>query len=154
MNHRDRHGAVQRHDGRRLEALQKIVKPEDLRPVRIFESRRLTMQRCDRSLHGEWAGPHPKRFLYQRQRFGDLPLVPTAAILLFEENKIAGLIETRIAPGIVKEHESEQDRSLPPEACRRWTRHIRVLTRRPRRMASAQRSVLTSGRLACWHNLR
>jgi len=49
-----------------------------------------------------------QRLPHQRQRFSDLSLMPAAAILLFENNQIAGFIETGIAPCIVKEHEVHQ----------------------------------------------
>ena len=94
----NRHGPVQRHDGRGLQALEKIVEPEDLRPVRIFGPRSLTMHGRDRRLQSEGTGPAAKRLLDQRQRLGDLPLIPEAAILLFQKHKIACLIETGSAP--------------------------------------------------------
>ena len=84
--------------GEGCEAFEKIVEPDDLRPVRIFGPRRLTMQGRDRRLQRERTGPAAKRLLDERQRLGDLLLVPAAAILLFEKDEIAGLIETGIAP--------------------------------------------------------
>ena len=66
------------------------------------------MQRRDRRLQRERAGPAAQRLLHQRQRLGDLPLVPAAAILLFENDDIAGVVEPRIAPRIVKQHQREQ----------------------------------------------
>ena len=78
--------------------LQKIVEPYDLAPVRIFSPRRLTMQGSDRSLQSERTGAAAKRLLDQRQRLGDLLSIPAAAVLLFENDDIAGLIETGIAP--------------------------------------------------------
>ena len=53
VHHGDGHRAVQRHDGRGLHALEKIVEPENLRPIRIFGPRRLTMQGGDRRLKSE-----------------------------------------------------------------------------------------------------
>ena len=102
VHHRDRHRPVQRHDRRGLQALQKIVEPHDLRPVRIFGARRLAMQGRDRRLQRERARIPPKSLVDQRQRFGDLPLIPAAAILLFQNHQIAGVIETGIAPRIVQ----------------------------------------------------
>jgi hypothetical protein len=57
VHHGDRHCAVQRHDGRGLHPLEHIVEPDDLRPVRLFGAGRLTMQRRDRRLQRERAGP-------------------------------------------------------------------------------------------------
>ena len=98
VHHRDRHRPVQRHDGRGLHALEQIVEPDDLRPVRIFGPRRLAMQGRDRRLQRERTGPAAQRLLDERQRLGDLLLIPAAAILLFEKDEIAGLIEAGVAP--------------------------------------------------------
>ncbi len=62
----------------------------------------------DRRLQRERAGSAAKRLLHQGQRFGDLTPIPAAAILLFENHKIAGLIETGVAPGVLQQHEGEQ----------------------------------------------
>ena len=94
----NRHRPVQRHDGRGAQALEKIVEPEDLRPVRILGPRSLTMHGRDSRFESETTGPGAKRLLDQRQRLGDLPLVPKAAILLFQKDKIACFIETGSAP--------------------------------------------------------
>ena len=51
------------------------------------------MQRRDRRLQRERTRPAAKRLLDQRQRLGDLLLIPAAAILLFENDEIAGLVE-------------------------------------------------------------
>ena len=52
----------------------------------------------DRRLQRVRTGPAAKRLLDKRQRLGDLPLIPTAAILVFEHDEIARLIETGVAP--------------------------------------------------------
>ena len=49
VRHGDRRRAVQGHDGRRLDALEKVIEPDDLRPVRLFGARRLAMQDRDSS---------------------------------------------------------------------------------------------------------
>ena len=98
VHHRDCHSPVQRNDGRGLEALEKIVEADDLRPVRIFGTRRLTMQCRDRRLKRERTGPAAKRLLNEWQRLGDLILIPAAPILLFEKDQIAGLVDAGIAP--------------------------------------------------------
>src|SRR2546426_3363408 len=52
-HHGDRRCAVQGDDGGGLQALEHIVEPDDLRPVRVFGPRRLTMERRDRRLRSE-----------------------------------------------------------------------------------------------------
>src|SRR6266581_4443806 len=69
-------------------AQEKIVEADDLRPVRIFGTRRLTMQCRDRRLKRERTGPAAKRLLNEWQRLGDLLLIPAAPILLFEKDQI------------------------------------------------------------------
>ena len=95
-----------------------IVEAYDLRPIRIFGARRLTMQGRNRRLHRERTGPAAKSLLDQRQRLGDLSLVPASAILLFENHQIAHLIQTGIAPCVLQQHERDQSgsfcRSLGP----------------------------------------
>src|SRR5207245_6387934 len=44
VRHRDRRRAVQGHDGGGLLALEELVEPDDLRPVRVFDASRLAMQ--------------------------------------------------------------------------------------------------------------
>ncbi len=121
VHHRDRHRAVQRHDGRGLQALEKVVEADDLRPVRLLGARRLAMQGRDRRLQRERAGAAAKRLLDQRQRLGDLRVIPAAAILLLEHDEIAGRVETRLAPRIVQQHEREERRRFR----RRLRRHQR-----------------------------
>ncbi len=103
--HGNRHGAVERHDGRGLKAGEKIVEPEDLRPIRIFGTCGAAMESGYSSLHSKGAWRCLKRLLDQGQGFGNLGLMPAAAILLLENHEIAGRIETGVAPRILKEHE-------------------------------------------------
>jgi hypothetical protein len=56
------------------------------------------MQGRNSRLQREWAGSATKGLLDERQRLGDLRVIPAAAILLFEHDEIAGLIETGRAP--------------------------------------------------------
>src|SRR6266568_3859083 len=64
--------ASQGDDGRGLQALEHVVQPDDLGPVRVLGPRRLAVQGRDRRLQRERTGPAPKRLLDERQRFGDL----------------------------------------------------------------------------------
>src|SRR6266850_6943257 len=98
IDHCDRHRAVQRHDWGGLQSFEKIVEPDDLRPVRVFSSRGPTMQGRDRRLHGKRTGLGAERFPDEWHRFGDLLLIPEAAILFFERDEIAGLIHSGSAP--------------------------------------------------------
>jgi hypothetical protein len=59
------------------------------------------MQSRDGRLRCVRTGAAAKRFLHQRERFGDLPSIPAPAILLLENNQITSLVHARIAPGIV-----------------------------------------------------
>src|SRR5690349_16808311 len=95
----------------------------------------------DSCLHTERTRTCFQRLIDQRQSFGDLPVIPAGAILFLEYNQIAGFIEQGIASGIVKNM-----RATRPVASAVGSGTINILTRRPRRMASAQRSVRTS----CW----
>ena len=56
------------------------------------------MQSRDCRLQRERAGPAANRFLDQRQRLGDLLLIPAAAVLFFEKNQIARFVKTGVAP--------------------------------------------------------
>ena len=107
------------------------------------------MQGGDRRLQREGPGPPRSASSTSGSAFGDLPLIPAAAVLLFQNNQIAGLIETGRAPRIVQQHEGQQAGRLG-----RRLRRISVLTRRPSRMASAHRSVRTSARREWPHSLR
>jgi hypothetical protein len=70
-----------------------------------------------RRLQSKRAGLANQRFCNQRQRLADLPLIPKAAILLFEDNEIAGFIQTSLAPRIVQQHQRNQARNF---AGRSW----------------------------------
>ena len=56
------------------------------------------MQGRDGCLGRERPGFGAERFRDERQRFGDLRLIPQPAVLLFESDEIAGLIDTGSAP--------------------------------------------------------
>jgi hypothetical protein len=75
-----------------------IVEPENLMPIRVFGTCSLTMERSDRSLYRKRAVPATKGLLNEWKRLGDLLPIPEAAILLFENYKIARLVDTGIAP--------------------------------------------------------
>ena len=112
LDHRDRRGAVQRHDRRGLHALEEIVESEDLRPVRVFRARRLTVQRRDRGLQREGTGAAAQSLLDERQGFGDLRVIPPATVLLFEHGELTGVVESRISSRIVQQHQCEECRRL------------------------------------------
>ncbi len=74
---RDRDGPVQRHDGRRLHMLERLVEKIDLRPVGILRPGGAGMQRRDRRLDQIGAGPAmAHRLVDQRQ--------PSAIIAAFQ----------------------------------------------------------------------
>src|SRR5256885_1235872 len=105
LHHGDRRRAIQGDDGRGLQALEHVVEPDDLGPVRVLGPRRLAVQGRDRRLQRERTGPAPKRLLDERQRFGDLLVIPAATILLVQKDEIADRVETRVAPCVVQQHD-------------------------------------------------
>jgi len=98
ISHRDCNGAVQRHNGRRLQALERTIQSYYLAPISIFSPSSATMLGSDRGLDSEWTGLTAKRFADQRKGFGDLLPIPAAAVLLLKKYKIAGLVQPGIAP--------------------------------------------------------
>ena len=50
------------------------------------------MQRRDGRLQREWPGPAAQRLLDERQRFGNLLLIPPPPILLVEHDEITGVV--------------------------------------------------------------
>ena len=95
-----------------MEAFEEIVEAQNLGPIGIFGAGRLTVQRGDRGLYGIRAGSGTKRLYDQRQGFGDLGLIPAAAILFFEDDDVAGRIEAGVAARVLEEHEGEQGGGL------------------------------------------
>ncbi len=83
-----------------------------MRPVGIFSTLRLTVLRGNRRLNRERAWATTKCLRNQRQRFGNLRVIPKTAILLFENHQIARLIQPCSVPGILKQHECEESGSL------------------------------------------
>ena len=92
--------------------LQKIVELYDLMPIRIFIARRPAMQCCNRRLECISARIPPKSLIDQRQGFGNLTMIPAAAILLFQNYQIAGAIETSFAPRVLQKHEGKQSSNV------------------------------------------
>ena len=69
------------------------------------------MHRGDRRLQREGTGFAAHRLVDERQRLGDLRVVPAAAILLVEHDDVARLVEARLAARVVEQHEREESRS-------------------------------------------
>ena len=46
-----------------------------------------------------------KSLLHQRQRFGNLIVMPKSAILIFKNYQVAGPIQARLPARVVKKHE-------------------------------------------------
>src|SRR4029453_5190737 len=82
VDHGDGNRPVQRDNRRRLDAFERVVKPDDLRQIRVFCARRLTMHSGDWRLKRKRADPDTKRLVDKRQRLRDLLLVPTAPVLI------------------------------------------------------------------------
>ena len=70
------------------------------------------MQRRDRRLQRERPRTATQGLLHERERLGDLRVIPAATILLFEQDEVAGRVAPRVAPRIVQEHQREKRRRL------------------------------------------
>ena len=108
VNHGNRHSAVQRHDGRGLKFFQDVIELENLPPIRILSPHGAAMHGGDRRLYRVRSRTSLKRCVHQRLCFGDLRLIPQAAILVFKNDEIACAVKTRIAPRIVKQHQRQK----------------------------------------------
>ena len=112
LHHRHRRRAVERHDRRGLHPLEQLVEAHDLRPVGVLGARRLTVQRRDRRLQRERARALTQTFLDEGQRLRDQRLVPAAAVLIFQQDEVAGVVQARLAPRVVQQRQREQGRGL------------------------------------------
>jgi hypothetical protein len=108
MDHGNGDGAIERYDGRRLYAFELIVEAEDLRPVRFFRVHDFAMLGSDGGLQREGTSTAPQSFGDERQGFRDLLMIPAAAILFFEDDDVASVVETGVATGIVQEHKRDE----------------------------------------------
>src|ERR1700758_802108 len=81
VRHRDCNRTVEGHDGRRLDAFQLSVEPDDFGPVRVCRMSSLAMRGGNCSLYGEWSSRAARRVLHKEQSLGNLLLVPAAAVL-------------------------------------------------------------------------
>src|SRR5579863_3032623 len=89
LGHSHGHRAVEGNDGRGLNALQQIIKPDNLRPIGFLWPFCLAMNRRDCRLQGKWARSAAEGFANQRQSFRNLTMIPEASILLPENNDAA-----------------------------------------------------------------
>ncbi len=103
---RDRNRAIERDDGRRLQPLQRRVKLIDSGPVGLREPLRLIVQPSDGGLHLIRARPAmPHRLFEKRQALCNHGLVPEPSILIFKQYDRALVVETRICPRVLQQHE-------------------------------------------------
>ena len=94
VRHRDRDGAVQRHDRRRLDRAEPSVQERDLLPIRV----RLGVQSRDCSLQLIRARARQReRTLERGLAGGDLLLVPQRAVLVGEQHQAALVVDARRA---------------------------------------------------------
>lgn len=112
VDHGDGDGAIERYDGRRLDAFELIVETQDPSPVRLLRAQNFAMLRGDGGLQGEWASAATQRFGYEREGLGDLLMIPKLTVLLFKNDDVAGVVEAGIAAGIVQEHEGDEASGL------------------------------------------
>src|SRR5215469_6462353 len=108
--HRERDTTIQRYDRRRLQPLEKVVELQDLMPVRFFGARSMAMERRDGGLHREGSGRSPDRLSHKREGLVDLAPVPPSAILLLERYDLPAVVNPRVPPRIVQQHERQQRR--------------------------------------------
>ncbi len=95
--HSDGDSAIQRNHGRRLDTQQRIVKPDDLRPVGLRPGLRFGVHRGDCCLQGVAADPtRAQRLLGQCLPFGDNRAIPAGPILLFQADELPGGNLTRM----------------------------------------------------------
>ena len=98
LHHRDGYGPIERHNRGRLHPLEQIVQADDLCPVGVFGPSRPAMLGREGCLQGERPYLATQRFIDQRQRLGNLIVVPPAPILFVEKDQIAGGVEPRRSP--------------------------------------------------------
>ena len=98
VGHRHGGGAIQFHHWRGLHAQQHIVERDNLRPVRLRCIGRMGMHRGDRGLYRVRAGCPPQGRRSKRRTLGDLSLVPSLPVLVFQQNQIAIAARARFAP--------------------------------------------------------
>ena len=116
VHHRHRGGVIELDHRRRADPQQHFIESRDLRPVGIAIIRRPRMQRGDRGLHrvGFRRARQLQGVFHQLQAFGDLPMVPQRAILLFQQHDVAA---GGLAPGaarVVQQHQRQQSLDLAP----------------------------------------
>ena len=87
VRHGHGYGAVQRNNRRRLCALKQIIEADDLRPICLIGPCCLTMDGGNCRLQRKWASSTAKSLGDQRQSLGNLTVIPTAPVLLFENNE-------------------------------------------------------------------
>ena len=88
--HRDRRGAIQLDDRRRIGAQQHVVQADDLRPVRVGGRSRFGMHGGNRRLQRVRTEPAAgQRPLDERAALGNLLAVPARAVLIVEQHQLA-----------------------------------------------------------------
>jgi hypothetical protein len=104
-----RHGAVDRHDRRRVELGQGLVERRDLRPVGAVEVRRLGVQRGDRRLdHVGTGAPQLQRADERGAAVCDPARVPARAVLILERDEVAGRVHACGSPRVGEQQQREQ----------------------------------------------
>jgi hypothetical protein len=53
-----------------------------------------------------------KPFFHERQCFRNLPMVPETPVLIFEHDKLSGLVKAGLAPRVVKQHQGQESCGL------------------------------------------
>jgi hypothetical protein len=107
LRHGHRYGAIQGDDGRRLGTLENVVEQNNPPPVGVFSAFGPAVFGRNGCLQRVWTRSLNQRRPRQRQRLCNLPMIPSASILIFQSDQVTGSIEPRIATRIVKQHERE-----------------------------------------------
>jgi hypothetical protein len=111
--HRHRHGPVEPHHGRGHRQLERFIQVGDPAPFDLG----LYVAAGDLGLETVGANggigshpPAPTNPPIGKQRFGlrDLIAVPAAAVLIFERDQVALGVETRVAAGVLQQHQRQQ----------------------------------------------
>jgi hypothetical protein len=91
VSHCDRHGAVQFHDRRGFHSIEDVIECSDFGPVRLRRAWRLRVDGGDGGLDAIRAeSSRRQRALDERDAFRDRLAIPPGAILVLEQDQVAG----------------------------------------------------------------
>jgi hypothetical protein len=106
--HSNSYGAIERYHRGGLNLCERVIQPNNLRPVRIRCSKSTAMLCSDCRLKRVLPGLAPERFRNEGKGFSDLIPIPQTAILILKDDQIACRVQPRISARIVQKHQGEQ----------------------------------------------